>query len=455
MGNYKCEIELKQYTPMVHFQSDEPGACLRASEVKPKLDKYVLAWLNKHNITSANLPVNWCNVQGNQASIALRYKMRFLAKKNEKLEEGHPSFFGNQGNRNHQTSLLWNEIVNMTVICLTDIKIRVALPGQDEKECTLLEILKALIPAFFATHCFGMRSNKGFGSFGVERIDKSSEFPKSVMTQELLPSECEQAFFMSYKQQTNDSLLLLDDIYIISSLMKGGVNQQHFQSQLHQAVHMSSRYDCASNDEDRASEKAFIIREVFNQSEREKYNKILRAGYRVKQIPSTTRYYYYRALLGLAGNYSFFGRDRSNMSRILKIDSIKVVAKDESEQNLTINQLTKKRKIGRFPNPVVFKPSPDGLLILLQNIPEPLKKASFIFRNDAHQLTLPNFNLELFVEDCLFSYVDSNYAKRWKNWNAVKSTKIYKRNTEYGARMNNFSSVTTIVQKATEDEGRK
>lgn len=33
-------IELQQLTPMWHFQPDLSGCCLRATEVKPKLDTF-------------------------------------------------------------------------------------------------------------------------------------------------------------------------------------------------------------------------------------------------------------------------------------------------------------------------------------------------------------------------------------------------------------------------------
>ena len=39
---HKLEIKLKQHTPLIHFQHDQEGATLRASEVKPKLDKFIL-----------------------------------------------------------------------------------------------------------------------------------------------------------------------------------------------------------------------------------------------------------------------------------------------------------------------------------------------------------------------------------------------------------------------------
>lgn len=42
---YKLEIKLKQHTPLIHFQHDQDGATLRASEVKPKLDRFILSSL--------------------------------------------------------------------------------------------------------------------------------------------------------------------------------------------------------------------------------------------------------------------------------------------------------------------------------------------------------------------------------------------------------------------------
>ena len=42
-------IKLKQHTPLIHFQHDQDGATLRASEVKPKLDKFILTELGKGN----------------------------------------------------------------------------------------------------------------------------------------------------------------------------------------------------------------------------------------------------------------------------------------------------------------------------------------------------------------------------------------------------------------------
>jgi len=42
MSSFKVEFTLKQHTPLIHFQSDQSGATLRATELKPKLDRFLI-----------------------------------------------------------------------------------------------------------------------------------------------------------------------------------------------------------------------------------------------------------------------------------------------------------------------------------------------------------------------------------------------------------------------------
>ena len=46
-------VTLKQHTPLIHFQPGQCGATLRASEVKPKLDKFILGKLSKDEFAEA------------------------------------------------------------------------------------------------------------------------------------------------------------------------------------------------------------------------------------------------------------------------------------------------------------------------------------------------------------------------------------------------------------------
>ncbi|MEZ4966906.1 MAG: hypothetical protein R2791_16805 [Saprospiraceae bacterium] len=41
MNDFKLEFTLKQHTPLIHFQHDQAGATLRATEVKARLDAFV------------------------------------------------------------------------------------------------------------------------------------------------------------------------------------------------------------------------------------------------------------------------------------------------------------------------------------------------------------------------------------------------------------------------------
>ena len=69
----KLEIKLKQHTPLIHFQHDQEGATLRASEVKPRLDKYILSKLSsKEKVQGQN--DGWIKVKGDKTW--LDYKMR-------------------------------------------------------------------------------------------------------------------------------------------------------------------------------------------------------------------------------------------------------------------------------------------------------------------------------------------------------------------------------------------
>ena len=43
MSDFRSIITLNQITPMIHFQHSDYGACLRASDVKPRLDKFIIS----------------------------------------------------------------------------------------------------------------------------------------------------------------------------------------------------------------------------------------------------------------------------------------------------------------------------------------------------------------------------------------------------------------------------
>lgn len=227
---HRLTFDLIQHTPIIHFQSEYRGATLRASEVKPKLDKFLLKCFKRDKIS---IPNNWL-IPGQKD--ALSYKLSFgLAEgveiikyfplsnigKNDRgilqeyIDSGRPlegsevdrrllkskilsptPFFANaeyaasrlkeeEARREEiETGVLRTEEQKKPV--KGDVRIALlAKPKEDEKASirgiilckkeSLCEKIKQYINDFFFQHNFGMRQSKGFGSFSIEDKEKIKE----------------------------------------------------------------------------------------------------------------------------------------------------------------------------------------------------------------------------------------------------------------------------------------
>ena len=96
----KLHCKLKQQTPMLHFQPDETGVCLRGTEVKPKMDRFIIRHFQDRDKV---VPNNWFlqtdkGERERTGNMALNYKIRFETSGIPKIEEKkiNKSFFGNQ-----------------------------------------------------------------------------------------------------------------------------------------------------------------------------------------------------------------------------------------------------------------------------------------------------------------------------------------------------------------------
>lgn len=191
------KVKLKQHTPLVHFQHDQYGATLRASEVKPLLDKYIVSnvFMNdflqvkpflKTNSTTSDDDLEKKFEKGFRA---LDYQLKIIAGGEQKLNvklnihtkvvqerqtngmmqsvtkfvtDDFPMLLSNMGGNDAATdlvNLVLHDYVEMTII--TDNEI-------------LLGKLRQILPKFFAVTNFGQRSTKGFGSFTVYSFDSET-----------------------------------------------------------------------------------------------------------------------------------------------------------------------------------------------------------------------------------------------------------------------------------------
>lgn len=188
------KVTLKQHTPLIHFQHDQDGATLRASEVKPKLDRFVLEKLGNGqyqkgvDIAKKN---NWLVGKGEHS--ALDYKMKIVAEKidksihldsrlkkkyNERIRAKEfvyvadfPLLLSNMGGKKREDDLInLSYAKSVTLECIFFNK-NDGKTGSEIDFGGLLTLIKKEIAVFFANNNWGQRKDKGFGSFTVEEID--------------------------------------------------------------------------------------------------------------------------------------------------------------------------------------------------------------------------------------------------------------------------------------------
>lgn len=163
----KITILLKQHTPMLHFQYEQYGATLRATEVKPKLDKFILTKLGNGTYSKGKdeaKKLNW--LIGDSSALDYKIKITPIGEKKEGISlivgERSPQscapFFGNIGDETNLKDLItYPQGVYLSIFTLnSDLEHYIS---------------KELICEFFAYTNFGTRQSKGFGSFYVDPQD--------------------------------------------------------------------------------------------------------------------------------------------------------------------------------------------------------------------------------------------------------------------------------------------
>lgn len=146
-------IFLKQHTPLIHFQHQQSGATLRATEVKPKLDRYLIRRLGGWE----NIDRSWKANAAAENNRALNYKLKIQSSRNntpvnpDRIAKG---YFGNMGDDNAAKYLVESTVpLELSIQCfLPDLRTRIEENLRD----------------FFLTHNFGTRQNRGYGSFAID-----------------------------------------------------------------------------------------------------------------------------------------------------------------------------------------------------------------------------------------------------------------------------------------------
>lgn len=192
-SKFKVEFTLKQHTPIIHFQSEQVGATLRATELKPKFDRFLLEHVkdlpykkNANESKSLDYKVNITTVNSTVETIEQ------INPRNGK-EIPDPLFFGNMGDGKKKK-----------FVSADGVKIEFKSFNE-----TLLKAISQNFEAFLAQTNFGTRQSKGYGSFYIE----NKNFDASLI---------------SHRVHSFNTANWKKDIKLFYSFLRAGINTANF-----------------------------------------------------------------------------------------------------------------------------------------------------------------------------------------------------------------------------------
>lgn len=360
MNDWQKEYKLVQHTPLIHFQHSEPHACLRATEVKPKLDRFLIEQLEKDDRFGDGRWKKWFVGDGSQQSFDYMMRItpnseqvertqsieRAIARAehrppNTNLHEIHKNYFGNMVSGNNiqatiretfKESLFYKDGLTLTIRCF--------IPE-------LLTLIDEHIRGFFMMHNFGTRQRKGFGSFTVD-INTQPNAPKGF---DLVGKYCPNAYYCKLDGNVNADALL-DAVWVLSAFLRSGFNRgegnyvrgfvfRYFQREKNPLAN------------DKAFVKQKVLRNVYDEATR---------GEHLHPYGNNVRYRYVRGLLGTNENSRFCRAPRGE------------TREDRTVHNIYIHSA---EGVERFPSPLLFKPIGKFVFILPQKMPDEIFGSEF------------------------------------------------------------------------------
>lgn len=312
---YKLEVKLKQHTPLIHFQWDQEGATLRASEVKPKLDRFVLEKLgkegggSKEDCYKRGLDIAKTGGWLIGESKALDYKVR-IKSSGERIElDKLPMYFGGTDKK----GVSYDQELDLTISSFHNI-----------------ELLKPYLSEFFFCYNFGCRQSKGYGSFSVEKINDI------VVSDNIIEACLKDNFDFVYRYKNEfqgNSDQILKKIKIDYQLIKSGVNIPSNRNMYNKSKLFLFGVEKMNNKP--RWEKRFIkkgIKEHTNllnnielSFEKEPLTGNDKNTNSWEDEPNFYNYKYLRALLGLTEQYEFLTKTKEDKDKVvvkLKNDSV-------------------------------------------------------------------------------------------------------------------------------------
>ena len=386
--NCKLELDLKCHAPIIHFQPsvNAKGATLRASEVKPKFDKYLWTKEPEKLATYELLP----------------YKMKFIEKKKEVIDEK-----------------VADEYVDIPLYYAKDQKRMVITNPRIVITCfdpILQKLIVKHIKNFFIVTNFGAAQGKGYGSFTVIDPEKNDQVEQENIEKILMEEfglktlykiDCNKLVEKLAKFEAIKKIFrIIENFY---KIIKGGINHKGYIKGF-LFIHM--------NEKEIKNEKAALKTEIIDHPYASNQNKVTQ----VSQI-NNHKECYVRALLGLSSSFAFKDQRKQNGGAVDV--NIKISHADET--------------IERFPSPLTFKVINKIIYIIPKQIDEQIWNQKFIFTYELGK-DVKNSNgidpkvkpeeLELYTPDsnefCLEDFLEEAVSYYNKEVNKIKGPQIVK-----------------------------
>ena len=326
--NCKLELDLKCHAPIIHFQpsANAKGATLRASEVKPKFDKYLWTKEPEELATYKLLP----------------YKMKFIAKKKEVIDEK-----------------VADEYVDIPLYYAKDQKRMVITNPRIVITCfdpILQKLIVKHIKNFFIVTNFGAVQGKGYGSFTVIDPEKNDQVEQENVEKILMEEFGLKTLYKIDCKKLSEKLSKFDAAKMIFrvienfyKIIKGGINHKNY---------IKGFLFIYMNEKGIKNEKVVLKTEIIDHPYASNQNK-------VKQEPKINSHKecYVRALLGLSSSFAFKDQRRKNGGPV--------------DVNIKISHTAE--TIERFPSPLTFKVINNIVYIIPKKIDERIWEKEFVF----------------------------------------------------------------------------